>query len=69
MKNSGISGIFTVIIVIVLIARIAMISNRKSGGSANPGWDNTFLIWSIIFLVAIIGSYFYNASKKKNDQE
>ena len=67
-KKSGLSDIVTVILAIVIIVRIAMIMGRQ-GSSANPNWDNNYLIWSIFVLVFIIGFYFWNANKSSNDSE
>ena len=67
-KKSGTSSVLLVIFGIIVAVRIIMISNRKSSGSANPTWDNTYLIWSIFLLIAIIGYFFWNQNKKKSDE-
>ncbi len=67
-KSSGMSGFVTGIIAVVVIIRIGMIMSR-SGNSANPGWDSTYLLWSVFFLVFIVGAYIWNKSKKNKNEE
>jgi Na+/melibiose symporter-like transporter len=64
-KNSGMSTVLTGLLVIVIIVRIVMIMGRKSSNSAHQTWDNTYLIWSVFFLCAIIGSFFWSRRKKE----
>ncbi|MFT4666033.1 MAG: DMSO reductase anchor subunit [Polaribacter sp.] len=66
-KSSGLSGVFTVIVVIILIARVAMIMSRNSSNSTHANWNSSYLMWSVFVLVAVVGSYFWNQSKKEED--
>ncbi len=66
-EKSAFSGIVTLIVVVVVIGRIAIITSRdQRGNSRLENWDNSYLIWSLFFLVAVIASYFW--SKRKNQE-
>ncbi len=62
-KKSGLSGVLTVIIIIVVMVRIGMIMSRSSSNSTLRSWDNTYLLWSVFVLVAVVGSYLWNKKK------
>ncbi len=68
-KSSGLSGAFTIVIVIVLIARIAMIMSRNSSNTTHANWNSYYLMWSIFVLVAVVGYYFWNQSKKEKEEK
>ena len=53
-EKKGISGVFTGVLVVVLIIRIIMIMGRDSSSSTHTNWNNTYLLWSIFFLVVIV---------------
>lgn len=68
-EKKGISGVFTGVLAVVLIIRIIMIMGRDSSSSTHTNWNNTYLLWSIFFLVVIVGSYFWNKNKKDSVKE
>jgi NADH:ubiquinone oxidoreductase subunit 6 (subunit J) len=69
-EKSGMSGVLTFILAIVVFARIVMIMGRNNQGNSRlENWDNTYLIWSIFFLFAIVGSYFWSNRKGKKENK
>ncbi len=68
-KKSGFSGVITIIFAVVVLIRIVMIMGRNSSNSAHQTWDNTYLIWSIILFVFLIGSFFWSRMKKDSGEE
>lgn len=67
-KRKGLSGRLTIILAIILVVRIAMLIVRKSSErSDSSSWDSTYIVWSILLLVAIVGAYFWNNRKSEGE--
>ncbi len=64
-KNNGLSTILTIVLVIIVIVRIIMILGRSSNGEMTA-WDSSYLMWSIFFLLFLIGIFIWNRTKNKD---